>query len=1274
MNNTDDTFIAGGPGSSPSGFSNDDDATFIEGGIAAEIEGAARYQIESEIGRGGMAIVYLATDAKLNRKVALKRIGGDLFPSGSSGRRQSINLLKTEAQSLANLQHSNIVYVYDVGMDGDGMYMAMEYVDGGTLKDRILEDGPLNPEETARMGFQLCDALSMVHEKGIVHRDIKPGNVLLTKRGMPKLADFDLVLDTASNREVAGAFLGTLHYMSPEQRVDSGQVDFRSDLYSLGATLYFAATGSVPEKIDPDKIHESLRSVIQKALQENPLFRFSSALDMKKAFEEVLKAQIAEQAPGGHGAGTFPCYACSKLIPNGAVYCPECGKDLIEARKGIEKQVSEALSTVESLVSKDMYRESRDFLKEIQEKVKHPHFVYFKRRLDEKTVWVGKEEKKCQDREAEITQELHKAQEALAALKLGKASEIAQGIVKEERRFDALARKAREVIHKCEEIVGRRRQFEKDTAEASRLADTKAFDKAFGLLSSILNENNPAYAEQREAAAHMRDTLLARVKRLEEGLNARLAEAQAALDADRLDDAFHKASELETEADHITYQDTFKNITDQSRELVKACHNQVAQYLENAQERANNKSFDEAYALLDKVLNLSAGAFGADREKAGEAKIRVRRQELEHHMAVAAESVSQKNFEEAFRVLNLVIEEKSWEYAELRAEAILLLIDAKRKQRWRKIRIPLFVVIIVLAGMAYGYHYYRTNILNYTLTIDVEPKQASISIIEKRGAMLELNITEPYTPGMKLHPGNYRIEACAEGYETATQDVDLNTDRRVSLKLSDLYQTLNVDAEPSDATIKILNIVPKFEQGIRLGPGKYLIEVSAKGYEAKQEWIELQKGEQKRFRVQLESEKVASKPSILKNISPIMELEIILIVLDEVSAFAKLNELILKQAPISLTDPWPELLNHYTAQPSKGKSTAKESYDNCLTHQLKDDFYFYRTYDVDLYFDLMRRHSGDTPGLSIVSAKNSLPIQAAKELGLTYEHAKLVMSHYPFGCECKYFSSKFPSLAPGSTPCLKAVSQRDCSFFDQPTEVMLYQNLLEKGGFDFWIEVQIDPECFRVVEGEHLGTFANVYYTLLPVQLRQEIQKLDDELQHTMAAMQKAKARQKAKELSTAEQTALSKEKVSLEKKLDRYIDAQNRLYKVALTTLDPADKRVEKAKMLLEIVEFMDNAIDQMCAAMTTLPIKVTADLLAPSSFEMNKVNSSMTRLIITGIASGQFGAKRAELLSKRIATLPAYYARTWGFVIAQKFCIAKYKENLEAIVQLEKTIKRSY
>jgi len=709
MNNTDDTFIAGGPGSSPSGFSNDDDATFIEGGIAAEIEGAARYQIESEIGRGGMAIVYLATDAKLNRKVALKRIGGDLFPSGSSGRRQSINLLKTEAQSLANLQHSNIVYVYDVGMDGDGMYMAMEYVDGGTLKDRILEDGPLNPEETARMGFQLCDALSMVHEKGIVHRDIKPGNVLLTKRGMPKLADFDLVLDTASNREVAGAFLGTLHYMSPEQRVDSGQVDFRSDLYSLGATLYFAATGSVPEKIDPDKIHESLRSVIQKALQENPLFRFSSAMGMKKAFEEVLKAQVSEQAPGGHAAGSFPCYSCSKPVPNGAVYCPECGKDLIDARREIEKEFNHAISTSESFVAKDSYKEALDLLNRVMEKVKHQHFFYFKKRMAEKLVWVGEEEKNYREREEELTQEFHKAQEALAVFDLEKASEAAGSIVKEERRFGALSDKAKEIIQKCQDIVERRAQFDRNMGEAALLADANDFDKAFALLPS-LTDQDAAYADQSQNAAELKSKLLGKVKRLEEGLKSRLQNAQATLDNGLLDDAFHEATEVVTEAEHITYKNVFKDIADNAKELTKSCHNQVVRYLVEAWERADKKSFGEAYALLDKVLNLSAAAYPTDRENAAEGKIKFRGQELEHHITVAAERVSKKDFEEAFRVLNLVLDENSERYKELKAKANVAMILAKRKRFWRKVRVPLVIVILALGGLSYGYyHYYLSH-------------------------------------------------------------------------------------------------------------------------------------------------------------------------------------------------------------------------------------------------------------------------------------------------------------------------------------------------------------------------------------------------------------------------------------------------------------------------------------------------------------------------------------------------------------------------------------
>ena len=360
FSNEDDTFIPDGASSLGGNLDDDEEKTFVEDSGRSDVsDDGFRYQIEEEIGRGGIGRVYLATDLRMfNRKVAMKRISREQFESerGSSGR-QTMDRFLAEAQAMAQLQHPNIVYVYDLGMDEDGLYIVMEYVDGGALKEWVKREGPFGAEGVARMAVQLCDALGTVHEQGIIHRDIKPGNVLLTKRGMPKLVDFGLVLDAGSKEmESRGGFMGTLRYMSPEQHKDSGQVDFRTDIYSLGATLYFAATGLIPDEINPEKLPEPLRTPILKALEENPGFRFASAAAMRAGFEQVLMATREHSPEKGVPTHSYSCYFCTKTVPFTAVFCPECGKDLIEGRKQIEQEHHAALKKAEELAGRDAFR------------------------------------------------------------------------------------------------------------------------------------------------------------------------------------------------------------------------------------------------------------------------------------------------------------------------------------------------------------------------------------------------------------------------------------------------------------------------------------------------------------------------------------------------------------------------------------------------------------------------------------------------------------------------------------------------------------------------------------------------------------------------------------------------------------------------------------------------------------------------------------------------------------------------------------------------------
>lgn len=203
-----------------------------------------RFVLEREIGSGGMAGVFLSHDEKLNRPVAVKVLK-EGFGGTDLGER-----FRREGRTAARLSHPNIVQVYDAGeaeLDGRvASYLVMEHVSGGDLKDLIEKEGSVSTERLARLGEEVSDGLSHAHEQGVIHRDIKPHNILLDSYGGAKLADFGIAraLDATSFTQ-SGAYLGTALYSSPEQ-LQGEEVTPKSDVYSLGATLYEAATGGPP--------------------------------------------------------------------------------------------------------------------------------------------------------------------------------------------------------------------------------------------------------------------------------------------------------------------------------------------------------------------------------------------------------------------------------------------------------------------------------------------------------------------------------------------------------------------------------------------------------------------------------------------------------------------------------------------------------------------------------------------------------------------------------------------------------------------------------------------------------------------------------------------------------------------------------------------------------------------------------------------------------------------------------------------------------------------
>ncbi|AKG34538.1 Stk1 family PASTA domain-containing Ser/Thr kinase [Paenibacillus durus] len=262
-----------------------------------------RYQVIERIGGGGMALVYRAHDILLNRNVAIKVLRNQFVHD-----EEFIRRFRREAQSAASLSHPNVVSIYDVGQEDEIHYIVMEYVEGKNLNEIIKERAPLQVDEAVRIATQICDALDHAHQNQIIHRDIKPHNILIGRNGRVKVTDFGIARAvTSTTITQTGSVVGSVHYFSPEHAkgVATGE---KSDLYSLGIVIYQMLTGSLPflgespisvalkhlqeEFEEPRKLNpmipQSVENIILKSMRKNPEERYQSAKEMLQDLETCL--------------------------------------------------------------------------------------------------------------------------------------------------------------------------------------------------------------------------------------------------------------------------------------------------------------------------------------------------------------------------------------------------------------------------------------------------------------------------------------------------------------------------------------------------------------------------------------------------------------------------------------------------------------------------------------------------------------------------------------------------------------------------------------------------------------------------------------------------------------------------------------------------------------------------------------------------------------------------------------------------------------------------
>ncbi len=299
----------------------------------------ADYSLVRELGQGGMGKVFLANSAD-GAEVALKTV---IFPEGLNARArwETVERFQREARAARSLDHPNICQVLDIGADADTFFIVMEYLDGRSLREEIDSSGAIAVERSAAIMFEVCDALAYAHEKGIVHRDIKPDNVMVLASGRAKLMDFGLAaIVYESGVTQTGTMMGTFAYMSPEQ-ARGEKLDARSDIFSLGVTFYEMLTGQQafqgegPGALLDEILHKEVEPVtglppgvsgaLNKCLRKRPPYRFQNVQEIASALRAAGFAPGRGETAASQGTMVLPGRAPEAAPPTPGPAAPPTG-------------------------------------------------------------------------------------------------------------------------------------------------------------------------------------------------------------------------------------------------------------------------------------------------------------------------------------------------------------------------------------------------------------------------------------------------------------------------------------------------------------------------------------------------------------------------------------------------------------------------------------------------------------------------------------------------------------------------------------------------------------------------------------------------------------------------------------------------------------------------------------------------------------------------------------------------------------------------------------